>query len=128
MVYQVLNEGKVDLSWRNTELEMLLGYHNRDANSSQKYHPRCFLVVLVVKKLTCQCKNAILGFRRKLEAGDVDSVIGLYVVYVLGEHRIIREDNCAGHSTRGSRLTPIKRSERWRSESIGPTELRKSKG
>ena len=50
MVYQVLNEGKVDLSWRNTELEMLLGYHNRDANSSQKYHPRCFLVVLVVKK------------------------------------------------------------------------------
>ena len=45
-------------------------------------------------KLACQCKNAILGFRRKLEAGDVDSVIGLYVVYVLGEHRIIREDNC----------------------------------
>ena len=87
----------------------MLRYHNRDANSSQKYHPRCFLVVLVVKKLTCQCKNAVLGFRRKLEAGDVDSVIGLYVVYVLGEHRIIREDNCAGHSTRGSRLTPIKR-------------------
>ena len=33
-------EGKVDLSLGNTELEMLLGYHNRDADSSRKYHPR----------------------------------------------------------------------------------------
>ena len=66
----------------------------------------------MVKKLAWQCKNAVVGFRRKLEAGDVDSVIGLYEVYVLGEHRVIREENCGGHSTRGSRLTPIKRSMR----------------
>ena len=105
MIYQVLDEGKADLSWRNTELEMLLGYHHKDANRSQKCHPRRFQVVLVVKKkqLTCQCKNAILGFRRKVEAREVDSVIGLYVLYVTGKHRIISGENCDGHRTGGTR-------------------------
>ena len=70
------------------------------------------MVLVVKKKLACRCKSAILGFKRKLGAEDVDSVIGLYVVYVIGKHRIVREENCGGHSTRGSRLTPIKKSIR----------------